>query len=320
MKPKHYRVHLTPFLKEGNFTIKGHVEIEVQLDRNVQSLDSSRKNSVALHIKDMTVIEKSVRLLGENQRVCGHGYDPAREFYIVYLNNTIENDFTIAMDFMGNLNTDMAGFYRSTYKDSGKTKYIATTQMEPTDARRALPCFDEPNMKATFQINLGRTKDMTSISNMPKRAEGKPMKEDLEYVWDEYQPTLKMSTYLLAFVVSDFKYSEGNKTSNNVTFRIWSRESALGQTKYATSVGPTILEYFEQYFKIRYPLPKQDMIAVPDFSAGAMENWGLITYRETALLYEPGISSLVNKQHQRYISQHLCSAVPSCTGWPNHER
>ena len=104
--------------------------------------------------------------------------------------------------------------------------------------------------------------------------------------------------------MSDFRYLEGNKTSNNVTFRIWSRESALEQTKYATSIGPTILEYYEQYFNIRYPLPTQDMIAIPDFSAGAMENWGLVTYRETALLYEPGISSLMNKQYVALVIAH----------------
>ena len=145
---------------------------------------------------------------------------------------------------------------------------------------------------------------MTSMSNMPKKVEGKPMEEDDEYVWDEYEPTLKMSTYLLAFVVSDFKYREGNRTENNVTFRIWSRGSVLEQTKYATSIGPQILQYYENYFGINFPLPKQDMIAIPDFSAGAMENWGLITYRETALLYEPGISSLMNKQYVALVVAH----------------
>ena len=307
MRPKHYRVFLIPFLKESNFTIKGRVEIDILFNKT--STISQDARSVTLHIKDMHIFPNLVHLLDENKvenPVVGQGYDPEREFYTVYFRNLIENDFTITMEFVGKLNNDMAGFYRSTYKDirTGETKYIATTQMEPTDARRALPCFDEPNMKATFQINLGRVKNMSSISNMPIQVEGKPMLEDDEYVWDEYQTTLKMSTYLLAFVVSDFEYSEGNKTSNNVTFRIWSRESALEQTKYATSIGPKVLEYYEKYFNIEYPLPKQDMIAIPDFSAGAMENWGLITYRETALLYEPGISSLMNKQYVALVVAH----------------
>jgi len=307
MRPKHYRVYLIPFLKEGNFTIKGHVQIKVRLIKSANL--SKDTKSVTLHIKDMTILPNSVHFVDDNMvenTVVGHGYDPEREFFIVYFQNNIQNDFTMSMDFIGNLNCDMAGFYRSTYRnvDTGEIKYIATTQMEATDARRALPCFDEPNMKATFQVNLGRTRNMSSISNMPQSLKGKPMIEDNEYVWDEYENTLKMSTYLLAFVVSDFRYLEGNKTSNNVTFRIWSRESALEQTKYATSIGPTILEYYEQYFNIKYPLPKQDMIAIPDFSAGAMENWGLVTYRETALLYEPGISSLMNKQYVALVIAH----------------
>ena len=305
LKPKHYRVYLIPFLKEDNFTIKGRVEIEVELIKNL----SIEARSITLHIQDMTISPKSVNCFyedGTELPIIGHGYDPERDFFIIHLQNVIEKDFIVSMNFTGNLNSDMAGFYRSFYKDvkTGEDKYIATTQMEPTDARRALPCFDEPNMKATFQINLGRMKQMTSISNMPTKVEGKPMMEDDEYVWDEYEPTLKMSTYLLAFVVSDFKYREGNQTGNNVTFRIWSRESVLEQTKYATSIGPKILEYYENYFGIEYPLPKQEMIAIPDFSAGAMENWGLITYRETALLYEPGISSLMNKQYVALVIAH----------------
>ena len=312
MRPRQYRVFLIPFIKEDNFTIKGRVEVDVKMIKN----SSIEAKSVQLHIQDMVILPKSVSCLDKNGTIIpiiGHGYDPDRQFFIIYFKNSIEYygleyeyDFTLNIEFIGNLNSDMAGFYRSTYKNvnTGDVKYIATSQMEPTDARRALPCFDEPNMKATFQINLGRTKDMTSISNMPKRTEGKPMKEDDEYVWDEYEPTLPMSIYLLAFVVSDFKYREGNKTANNVTFRIWSRESVLEQTKYATSIGPQILEYYENYFKIKFPLPKQDMIAIPDFSAGAMENWGLITYRETALLYEPGISSLMNKQYVALVVAH----------------
>ena len=307
MIPISYRVHLTPFLKEGNFTIKGRVEIKVKLLKSSNLSNDAR--SVTLHIQDITILADSVLLVDKKQirnTVVGHGYDSDRQFYTAHFRNVIKNDFTISMDFIGKLNNGMAGFYRSTYKDvnTGETKYIATTQMEPTDARRALPCFDEPNMKAIFQINLGRTRNMSSISNMPQRVEGKPMELDNEYVWDKYEPTLKMSTYLLAFVVSDFKFLVGNKTANNVTFRIWSRESAIEQTRYATSIGPRVLEYYEDYFNIKYPLPKQDMIAIPDFSAGAMENWGLITYRETALLYEPGVSSLMNKHYVALVIAH----------------
>merc|ERR1719266_2949051 len=125
-----------------------------------------------------------------------------------------------------------------------------------------------------------------------------------DYVWDVYQRSVKMSTYLVAFVVSKFKFVEAEKRSNGVRFRIWSQPSSVDQTEYAKEMGPRMLEYFEDFFNVSYPLPKQDMIAIPDFSAGAMENWGLITYRETALLFKPGVSALGNKQRIATVISH----------------
>eukprot|EP00090_Calanus_glacialis_P046064 TRINITY_DN885_c0_g1_i5.p1 TRINITY_DN885_c0_g1~~TRINITY_DN885_c0_g1_i5.p1 ORF type:complete len:807 (+),score=220.22 TRINITY_DN885_c0_g1_i5:315-2423(+) len=112
-----------------------------------------------------------------------------------------------------------------------------------------------------------------------------------------------MSTYLVAFVVSKFKFVETTR-ENNVRFRIWSEPNSLDQTSYANEIGPKMLEFFEGYFNVKFPLPKQDMIAIPDFGAGAMENWGLITYRETALLYKDGVSSASNKQRIAIVVSH----------------
>ena len=129
------------------------------------------------------------------------------------------------------------------------------------------------------------------------------MEGTTEYVWDHYQESVKMSTYLVAFVVSKFKYKEITR-SNDVRFRIWSEPNSLDQTAYARDIGPKILEFFEGYFNVKFPLPKQDMIAIPDFGAGAMENWGLITYRETALLFKEGVSSVSNKQRIAIVVSH----------------
>ncbi|KAK6644232.1 hypothetical protein RUM43_000499 [Polyplax serrata] len=134
---------------------------------------------------------------------------------------------------------------------------------------------------------------------MPQLSNGKPIAGIPNYVWDEYQESVPMSTYLVAFVVSDFSnITDGNK------FTVWTRDSAIGQAKYSLEIGPKILNYFEKYFGIDFPLPKVDMVALPDFAAGAMENWGLITFRETALLYEAGVSSSNNKQRVATVVSH----------------
>ena len=138
---------------------------------------------------------------------------------------------------------------------------------------------------------------------MPIESMGVEMEGTNEYVWDHYQQSVKMSTYLLAFVVSKFEFTESTRDSN-VRFRIWSTPNSLEQTEYAKDIGPKVLEYFESYFNVPYPLPKQDMIAIPDFGAGAMENWGLITYRETALMYKQGASSAKSKQRIAMVISH----------------
>ena len=127
---------------------------------------------------------------------------------------------------------------------------------------------------------------------MPIREVGIPI-GDTGYVWDVYEDSLAMSTYLLAFVVSDFVYRLSGPLFNGVQFRIWSREDALSQTAWASEIGPQVLAYYEEYFKLPYPLPKMDMIAIPNFISGAMENWGLITYRESRLLYQAGAGSTI---------------------------
>ncbi|XP_062922332.1 alanyl (membrane) aminopeptidase b, tandem duplicate 1 [Mobula hypostoma] len=206
--------------------------------------------------------------------------------------------------FTGRLDDDLRGFYRSQYELGNEIRIIATTQMQPTDARKAFPCFDEPAMKATFAISLMHEPNYVALSNMPVLKNTTVTIDGIQWNNVTFNTTLKMSTYLLAFIVCDFDYVES--ISNKIKIRIWARKAAIDQEQgsYAIDVTGKILTFFESYYKVPYPLPKSDQIALPDFNAGAMENWGLVTYRETALLYDPLLSSNGNKERVVTVIAH----------------
>lgn len=302
--PKSYDLNLVPFIWEGNFTFNGEVKIIVSVVQDT--------TNVTLHAVDMDIDEKftsvseynptSESITGAPIKINSQFNDTMRQFHVIKLSETLQagKQYLVHMKFVGKLNDYLQGFYRSSYIANNQTRWIATTQFQPTDARRAFPCFDEPAFKATFQINIARPLNMTSISNMPKEKETRPVEGLPTYVWDHFQRSVPMSTYLVAFVVADFEFrqSEGNNVS------VWARKDALEQASYSLKIGPEVLNYYENYFQIKFPLPKIDMIALPDFSAGAMENWGLITYRETALLFQDGVSTAGNKQRVAAVVAH----------------
>jgi aminopeptidase N len=296
LSPVKYNIFLTPFIVVGNFTIPGHVDILIKV------VQDGSKN-ITLHSKEIKIHENSIRVVNSDDKsldIEGFGYDKEKNCFIIFLTDILPQgkNITLSIDFNADLNADLNGFYRSSYFDEEKnaTEYIATSTFEPIGARRALPCFDEPAFKAIFQVNLGRLKDMSSISNMPAEFEGVAMKDNDEYMWDMYQDSPIMSTYLLVFIITRFTYKQSEPTENGVQFRVWSRKSVADQTDLAAKVGPQILEFFERHYNVPYPLPKMDMIAIPDFGPGAMENWGLITYRETALLFKEGQSSIAARE------------------------
>ncbi|KAK8734033.1 hypothetical protein OTU49_017450 [Cherax quadricarinatus] len=302
LKPLHYMVKLQPFIN-GNFSIMGYVEVEMEVVEPT--------SNITLHINDIITNNETIKLTPSDDRtgskigIVKHLYDKEREFYIAKLNKELKpgKKYVLSMEFVGYLNDKLLGFYRSSYTDEqGNEKWIAVTQFQPTDARRAFPCFDEPALKATYEIFLGRESSMSSLSNMPK-FETIPIEGQDGWVWDHFNTSVPMSTYLVAFVISDFASMESND-NDHVLFRVKARKAAINQADYALLTGPKILTHFEDYFNVSFPLPKQDMIAIPDFSAGAMENWGLITYRETAMLYDPEVSSARNKQRVAIVVSH----------------
>ena len=212
----------------------------------------------------------------------------------------------ICQTFTGYLNDKMAGFYRSSYKlPDGNTKYLATTQMEPTDARRAFPCFDEPALKAEFTITLVADKAHTCLSNMDQASE---KQVDSKITGGKrkavtFNKTPLMSTYLLAFIVGDLKCIETNDF--RVPVRVFAPPSSdIEHGRFSLELAAKTLDFYEKEFDSKFPLPKMDMVAIPDFSAGAMENWGLVTYRVVDLLFDEKTSGASTKERVAEVVQH----------------
>jgi len=209
----------------------------------------------------------------------------------------------------------MAGFYRSRYKPvvppaasvpkDGDSHVMFSTQFESCDARRAFPCFDEPNLKATFDFEIEIPSDQVALSNMPEKST-KESKGGKKIV--SFETTPIMSTYLLAWAVGDFEYIEDfTKRKYNgkpLPVRVYTTRGLKDQAQYALDHAPQVIDYFSEIFDIDYPLPKSDLLAVHEFSAGAMENWGLVTYRTTAVLFDEKTSDAKYKNRIAYVVAH----------------
>ncbi|XP_019622953.1 PREDICTED: aminopeptidase Ey-like isoform X2 [Branchiostoma belcheri] len=299
--PVHYQIELQPNL--DTFTFIGSEHITIQC---LESTDYILLNSRLLNITDGSVSLLTAR--GETVDVKRWFLYPENEFFVVQAAQILQRgeNYVLSVSFSGVLRDDLRGFYRSSYLDhlTGETRHLATTQFSAIDARKAFPCFDEPAMKATFHVTLVHQSEYTALSNMPIRQS--EMRQD-GWTADHFDTTVRMSSYLVAFVISNFTYRE-NVTGlhGNITLKVWARPDAVanGEVDYAIAVASKVLTYYEEYFGIPFPLPKLDMAAIPDFPFGAMENWGLITYRETALLYDPAVSTEANKQRVAVVVAH----------------
>ncbi|VVC87165.1 unnamed protein product [Leptidea sinapis] len=317
--PSHYDVKLAYDLDPAtNYSYFGVVDIMLVANKPT--------SKIVLHAQDYSIVNEKIALKGQNHqyRVMGVHLNDTYNFLTLDLDRPLKEDsiYKLTVPFYGNLQIGLDGVYISSYvnKKSKKTEYLIATQFEATSARKGFPCFDEPIYKSTFSINIGHNKQFTAVSNMPLEASSnensledywpwevmrKSFKKDSsDFVWDQFEKSVPMSTYLVAFVVSSFSYVDSPRELSKAKFKIWARDDAIDQTEYAATIGPKVLTYFEKFFDVPFPLPKQDMFAIPDFSAGAMENWGLITYRETALLYDKDQSSFVNKERVAEVIAH----------------
>ena len=218
--------------------------------------------------------------------------------------------------FEGVMNNLMAGFYRSKYKPAVEPApsvpkdeehhYMFSTQFEACEARRAFPCFDEPNLKASFDVDIEIPEDQTALSNMPEKSAKKGSKDGFKVVSFERTPI--MSTYLLAWAFGDFEYVEDftqrKYNGKNLPVRVYTTRGLKEQGRYALEHAHKVIDYFSDVFGIEYPLPKSDLLAVHEFSHGAMENWGLVTYRTTAVLFDEGKSDERYRNRVAYVVAH----------------
>ena len=255
--------------------------------------DSFTLNAAELEINNCHLIYKGKTIKVKSS------LNQKKETLNIKASKKVSGKVKICIDFKGTLNDRLLGFYRSKYKDgSGKTKYLATTQFEAADARRAFPCWDEPAIKATFDVSLLVEKHMTAISNMPEKSKNNVNSKVLV----EFQRTPIMSTYLLYLGVGEFEFLQDKL--RNIKIRVITTKGNKKKARLSLDLTKKFLSEYEKYFGIKYPLPKLDMLAIPDFAAGAMENWGAITFRETILLYDPKTSSTRTKQYIAEVISH----------------
>jgi puromycin-sensitive aminopeptidase len=269
--PSHYEITLEPDLEAASF--KGSVNIKVNVSEPVSEI---WLNAIELDIHEAKLVDSgavaSVRLHEEEERA-----------QLIFRDLVPAGPHTINITFTGILNDKLRGFYRSKFTDSaGKERLIATTQFESTDARRAFPCFDEPDFKAVYGVKLIVPEDLFAVSNGPLLSETPNGNGKKTVV---FGGTMKMSTYLVAFIVGPFEATDPVDV-NGIPLRIVHPIGKGHLTGYALKAGAHALRYFTDYYGIAYPGQKLDMIAVPDFAFGAMENLGCITYREVLLLVD----------------------------------
>ncbi|XP_015696321.2 aminopeptidase M1-D [Oryza brachyantha] len=286
--PRRYDLRLRPDLVACTFTGAASVAVDV----------SAPTRFLVLNAVDLAVDRASIRFQGLAPAAVSL-FEEDQIMVLEFGGELPVGEGVLGMNFDGTLNDQMRGFYRSKYEYKGETKNMAVTQFESVDARRCFPCWDEPSFKAKFKLTLEVPTELVALSNMPIANEtiAGPIKTV------EYEESPLMSTYLVVIVVGLFDYIEG-VTSEGNKVRVYTQVGKSNQGKFALDVGVKSLNLYKEFFDTPYPLPKLDMVAIPDFTNGAMENYGLVTYREIYLLFDEKSSSAATKQNVAITVAH----------------
>lgn len=293
--PKHYKIYLDPdrdnMLLTGSVTVTGR-----KTGRPSQRLTFHQNG---LKIEKATLVKRDKK--GQREiAVSRINHHKTLDEVRLHTDELLyPGQYEVRMEFAGEITRPMDGIYPCFFKHDGKDKILMATQFESHHARSAFPCIDEPEAKAAFDLTVVSPKGETVIGNTPvKKQSGK----DGKWV-TAFETTPVMSTYLLAFVFGELSYQEA-KTKRGTLIRAYATPDNVRHTQFALDTAVKCLEFYEEYFDIPYPLAKCDLVALPDFASGAMENWGLITFREQALLVDPGNTSLPGKQRVAEVVCH----------------
>ena len=290
--PSAYRIFITPDLDAATFA--GRVEIDIDV-RDATS-------RVVVNSLDLELGAASITAAGTGYRSVDTEFDATYETATFVFERTLPaGPAVLELAFTGVLNDLLVGFYRSTFVDAdGVTHTIATTQFENSDARRAFPCWDEPSFKATYQVNLTVPSDLAAYSNSPVVSDT-DLGNGQRTI--SFATTMVMSTYLVAFIVGAFEETD-ERVVDGVPIRIVYPVGKGHLTDVALDASAFALHFFNEYFDIPYPGEKLDMVAIPDFAFGAMENLGCVTYRESALLVDPATASLAEIERTTTVIAH----------------
>uniref|UniRef100_A0A182NNL8 Uncharacterized protein n=1 Tax=Anopheles dirus TaxID=7168 RepID=A0A182NNL8_9DIPT len=281
--PTHYTLRLDTDIDRGVFDYTGNVQIRINVVESTNQivLHSSRNEISNLQLRTSAGLKVTVK---------NFEFDEEKEFLVINVGTTLQANsgtYTLEIDFTNSIDrNDQAGFYKSSYEDDqGVTRYLGLTQFESVDARTSFPCYDEPGIKTTYDIIISCGIDYHARSNAPLRGiqllqGGKKL--------STFATTPRMQTYLVAWLVSDFVYEREVLSQPQLAVATWSKPSSAHLLTYSVDASTRFIRAMEEYFGERYSMSKIDNVAIKnsDYSAGAMENWGLVTYRETAIFFE----------------------------------
>ena len=293
--PKAYDLSLAVNL--STMTFSGEVKITV--------LCKEPTEKIVLHTKDIHIYKthvmrgKSGKLLNLKNKYMKTKYD----YYIIEFEEELKKHkkYTINIKYIANVSKTLDGLYKSYYTtELGEKRPLVATQFEAMNARKAFPCFDEPAMKAKFTLHISRDPTHQSLSNMPRDHEER---KGINLITDHYITSPPMSTYLLAFMVLDFKYQETTSESG-VKLRVYAPPADKDKLGFALNVSSQTLTFFEKLFGSKFPLKKIDLVAMPDFKSSAMENWGLLTFRREFLIYHENFITAFTKQKMIDVIAH----------------